>query len=162
MIARMTTRRRLSGTIATRSARSRSSLYEPGARRTWCSVDRFRRQRCAGRAGCRRGMPPMAFGCSGAPRAQKSSIGWGFCYSIELVANCRRPHWPIGEVLAQWREHTRGISRFQVTKWLPAYLRWYFYAFATTYLRRCSQDRRTKTGARYANKPFAASASQAS
>jgi hypothetical protein len=60
----------------------------------------------------------------------------GFCYSIELVVKCHRLHWQIGEVPAQWRERTRGTSRFQVIKWLPAYLRWYFYAFATTYLRR--------------------------
>ena len=60
----------------------------------------------------------------------------GFCYSIELVAKCHRLHWRIGEVPAQWRERASGTSRFQVTKWLPAYLRWYFYAFATTYLRR--------------------------
>src|SRR6516225_1545632 len=60
----------------------------------------------------------------------------GFCYSIELVVKCHRLHWRIGEVPAQWRERTRGTSRFQVMKWLPAYLRWYFYAFATTYLHR--------------------------
>jgi hypothetical protein len=33
-------------------------------------------------------------------------------------------------------ERTKGASRFQVMKWLPSYLRWYLYAFATTYLRR--------------------------
>jgi dolichol-phosphate mannosyltransferase len=60
----------------------------------------------------------------------------GFCYSIELVVKCHRLRWRIGEVPAQWRERTHGTSRFQVMKWLPAYLRWYFYAFATTYLRR--------------------------
>lgn len=60
----------------------------------------------------------------------------GFCYSIELVVKCHRLGWPIGEVPAQWRERTRGTSRFQVIRWLPAYLRWYLYAFATTYLRR--------------------------
>jgi len=60
----------------------------------------------------------------------------GFCYSIELVVKCHRLGWRIGEVPAQWRERTRGTSRFQVIKWLPAYLRWYLYAFATTYLRR--------------------------
>ena len=60
----------------------------------------------------------------------------GFCYSIELVVKCHRLHWRIGEVPARWRERTRGTSRFQVMKWLPAYLRWYFYAFATTYLHR--------------------------
>jgi glycosyltransferase involved in cell wall biosynthesis len=60
----------------------------------------------------------------------------GFCYSIELVVKCHRLRWRIGEIPAQWRERVRGTSRFQVMRWLPAYLRWYFYAFATTYLRR--------------------------
>jgi dolichol-phosphate mannosyltransferase len=60
----------------------------------------------------------------------------GFCYSIELLVKCHRLAWCIGEVPAQWFERTRGASRFQVIKWLPDYLRWYLYAFATTYLRR--------------------------
>ena len=33
-------------------------------------------------------------------------------------------------------ERQSGESRFRVLKWLPAYLRWYGYAFATTFLRR--------------------------
>ena len=60
----------------------------------------------------------------------------GFCYSIELLVKCHRLRWPIGEVPAQWFERSQGASRFQVIRWLPAYLRWYGYAFATTYLRR--------------------------
>jgi len=60
----------------------------------------------------------------------------GFCYSIELVVKCHRLRWRIGEVPAQWFERAHGRSRFQVIRWLPAYLRWYLYAFATTYLRR--------------------------
>ncbi|MGH6728097.1 MAG: glycosyltransferase [Pseudolabrys sp.] len=60
----------------------------------------------------------------------------GFCYSIELLVKCHRLGWQVGEVPAQWIERTHGTSRFQVLRWLPAYLRWYFYAFATTYLRR--------------------------
>jgi hypothetical protein len=35
-----------------------------------------------------------------------------------------------------WIERQSGESRFRVLKWLPAYLRWYGYAFATTFLRR--------------------------
>ena len=35
-----------------------------------------------------------------------------------------------------WIERQDGRTRFQVIRWLPAYLRWYFYAFATTFLRR--------------------------
>jgi glycosyltransferase involved in cell wall biosynthesis len=60
----------------------------------------------------------------------------GFCYSIELLVKCHRLGWQIGEVPANWFERTSGSSRFQVLRWLPAYLRWYVYAFATTYLRR--------------------------
>ncbi len=56
----------------------------------------------------------------------------GFCYSIELLVKVHRLGWRVAEVPAKWRERTRGTSRFRVLKWLPAYLRWYFYAFATT------------------------------
>lgn len=64
----------------------------------------------------------------------------GFCYSIELLVKCHRLGWRIGEVPARWFERTHGSSRFQVLKWLPHYLRWYSYAFATTYLRRSARD----------------------
>jgi glycosyltransferase involved in cell wall biosynthesis len=60
----------------------------------------------------------------------------GFCYSIELLVKCHRLGWPVSEVPAQWFERTKGASRFRVISWLPAYLRWYGYAFATTFLRR--------------------------
>jgi glycosyltransferase involved in cell wall biosynthesis len=60
----------------------------------------------------------------------------GFCYSIELLVKVHRLGWRIGEVPALWFERQHGASRFRVLKWLPAYLRWFRYAFATTYLRR--------------------------
>ncbi|MEX0751973.1 MAG: glycosyltransferase [Xanthobacteraceae bacterium] len=60
----------------------------------------------------------------------------GFAYSIELLVKAHRLGWRIGEVPAQWIERKAGQSRFRVLRWLPAYLRWYFYAFATTWLRR--------------------------
>lgn len=60
----------------------------------------------------------------------------GFCYSIELLVKAHRLGWPIGEVPARWFERQHGTSRFRVLSWLPAYLRWYGYAFATTFLRR--------------------------
>jgi dolichol-phosphate mannosyltransferase len=58
----------------------------------------------------------------------------GFCFSIELLVKCHRLKWPINEAPSQWHERTAGQSRFRVLHWLPGYLRWYFYAFATTYL----------------------------
>ena len=60
----------------------------------------------------------------------------GFAYGIELLVKCHRLGWKIAEVPAVWRERTTGRSRFRVIRWLPEYLRWYFYAFATTYLGR--------------------------
>ncbi|HMF21743.1 MAG TPA: glycosyltransferase [Pseudolabrys sp.] len=64
----------------------------------------------------------------------------GFCYSIELLVKCHRLGWRIGEVPARWFQRAHGASRFQVIKWLPSYLRWYVYAFATTYLRRPAES----------------------
>ncbi len=60
----------------------------------------------------------------------------GFCYSIELLVKAHRLGWRIGEVPARWIEREQGTSRFRVLRWLPGYLRWYLYAFATTFLRR--------------------------
>jgi dolichol-phosphate mannosyltransferase len=60
----------------------------------------------------------------------------GFCYSIELLVKLHRLGWPVGEVPAVWFERKHGASRFKVLQWIPAYLRWFFYAFATTFLRR--------------------------
>lgn len=58
----------------------------------------------------------------------------GFTYSIELLMKCHRLGWGIAEVPALWYERTKGRSRFRLMKWLPHYLRWYIYGFATTYL----------------------------
>ena len=60
----------------------------------------------------------------------------GFCYSIELLVKAHRLGWRIGEVPARWIQREHGASRFRVVRWLPAYLRWYLYAFATTWLPR--------------------------
>ena len=66
----------------------------------------------------------------------ESSVG--FTYSLELLVKCHRLGWRISEVPTQWFERRagQGVSRFHVLRWLPAYFRWYAYAFATTYLRR--------------------------
>jgi dolichol-phosphate mannosyltransferase len=68
----------------------------------------------------------------------------GFTYSLELAVKCHRLGWPMAEVPAQWHERTSGKSRFKVLKWLPAYLRWYGYAFATTWLFRRSVRRKQR------------------
>ncbi len=60
----------------------------------------------------------------------------GFTFSIELLVKCHRLGWRIGELPAVWFERRSGASRFRLLEWLPAYLRWYLYAFETTYCRR--------------------------
>lgn len=62
----------------------------------------------------------------------------GFTYSLELLVKAHRLRWRVGEVPAQWFERRagEGQSRFHVLRWAPAYLQWYRYAFATTFLRR--------------------------
>jgi glycosyltransferase involved in cell wall biosynthesis len=60
----------------------------------------------------------------------------GFCYSIELLVKAHRLGWRVAEIPAVWFERKHGSSRFKVLQWLPAYLRWFRYAFATTFLLR--------------------------
>ncbi len=60
----------------------------------------------------------------------------GFTYSIELLTKAHRLGWRIAEVPFEWYERKAGKSRFQVLRWAPAYLRWFGYAFATTWLAR--------------------------
>ena len=72
----------------------------------------------------------------------------GFAYSIELLVKCHRLGWKIGEVPVSWYERKAGQSRFRVLRWLPQYLRWFFYAFATTFLRRGPSSVALKDGAR--------------
>ena len=58
----------------------------------------------------------------------------GFCYSLELLVKAHRLGWRVAEVPAVWFERKHGSSRFKVLRWMPVYLRWFGYAFATTFL----------------------------
>jgi dolichol-phosphate mannosyltransferase len=60
----------------------------------------------------------------------------GFTYSLELLVRAHRLGWRVGEVPVIWVERSKGVSRFKVLNWLPAYLRWYGYAFQTAIGRR--------------------------
>jgi len=70
----------------------------------------------------------------------------GFCYSLELLVKCHRLGWPVVDVPAKWFERKQGGSRFKVLSWIPAYLRWYLYAFETTFLRLSPQSVRQRSG----------------
>lgn len=61
----------------------------------------------------------------------ESTEGWSF--NLELLVKGARAGYSIAEVPYRHFERAQGQSRFQLMKWLPAYLRWYFYAFATAW-----------------------------
>ncbi len=62
----------------------------------------------------------------------ESSVG--FTFSFEMMVKVARLRWKVSEIPCKWIERTVGDSRFQLFKWISPYLRWYFYAFATTWL----------------------------
>lgn len=53
----------------------------------------------------------------------------GFEVGIELVAKAHRYGRMIAEVPTIWIDRVVGESNFQLRRWLPQYLRWFFYAF---------------------------------
>lgn len=53
----------------------------------------------------------------------------GFEIGLELTAKARRGRQPVAELPTIWLDRTEGASNFQLTKWIPKYLRWYFFAF---------------------------------
>ena len=68
----------------------------------------------------------------------------GFAYSLELLAKCNRLQLKIFEIPAQWEERSEGSSRFKIFKWLPEYLKWYFYGLGTTWLKKGPHDIKKK------------------
>ena len=52
----------------------------------------------------------------------------GFEVAIELTAKAFRRGLRVGEVPTTWRDRASGESRFRMWKWIPRYLRWWFYA----------------------------------
>lgn len=55
----------------------------------------------------------------------------GFEIGLELVAKAHRHNRIIAEVPTIWIDRVIGESNFKLKKWLPHYLRWFFYAFGS-------------------------------
>lgn len=53
----------------------------------------------------------------------------GFELNLEITVKAFLGGYRITEIPAVWRDRTTGKSHFRLWKWLPAYLRWYLYAF---------------------------------
>ena len=60
----------------------------------------------------------------------------GFAYSLELLVKCNRMGLKIDQIPALWEERSQGKSRFKIFRWLPGYLKWYFYGLGTTWLKK--------------------------
>lgn len=56
----------------------------------------------------------------------------GFEVGIELVAKAHRSRLPIAEVPTIWLDRSVGTSNFQLTRWIPKYIKWFFYCFGST------------------------------
>ena len=53
----------------------------------------------------------------------------GFEIGLELAAKARRHRQPVAEIPTIWLDRTVGQSNFKMSRWIPKYLRWYFYAY---------------------------------
>jgi dolichol-phosphate mannosyltransferase len=53
----------------------------------------------------------------------------GFEIGIELTAKAKRMRLPVAEIPTIWLDRQAGVSNFKVAKWIPGYLRWYWFAF---------------------------------
>jgi len=52
----------------------------------------------------------------------------GFSLALELTVKAHFAGGRVEEVPAVWRDRSAGQSRFRLWRWLPDYLRWYFWA----------------------------------
>jgi dolichol-phosphate mannosyltransferase len=55
----------------------------------------------------------------------------GFTIGLELTAKAHRLRLPVAEIPTIWLDRTLGESRFDLAGFLPAYLRWYRFAFGS-------------------------------
>jgi len=60
----------------------------------------------------------------------------GFELALELTVKAHVRGLRMTEVPATWRDRVAGESNFRIWKWLPKYLRWYFYAFRGRFVKR--------------------------
>lgn len=52
----------------------------------------------------------------------------GFCLAMELTVKAHFGGRRVCEIPGTWRDRSEGESRFNLRKWLPLYLHWYFWA----------------------------------
>lgn len=60
----------------------------------------------------------------------------GFELGMEIVVKAFAKGYRITEVPTVWRDRSAGESRFRLCKWLPKYLKWYWYAVRDCFKKR--------------------------
>ena len=70
--------------------------------------------------------------------------GSGFELGLELTTKAHLGGYRIEEIPTIWRDRTAGESRFQVVKWLPGYLRWYFRCIGRSWMGEPQRARRKR------------------
>jgi dolichol-phosphate mannosyltransferase len=60
----------------------------------------------------------------------------GFEIGMEIVVKAHFAEYKVTEVPCTWTDRQAGQSRFRIFKWLPKYLKWYFYALKMTFTKR--------------------------
>ncbi len=60
------------------------------------------------------------------------SIG-GFEVALELTVKAAIQNFKIDEVPGSWKDRVEGVSNFKIIKWMPCYLKWFFYYFGKRY-----------------------------
>ena len=60
----------------------------------------------------------------------------GFELGMEIVVKAFAKGYRITEVPTVWRDRSAGESRFRLCKWLPKYLKWYWYAVRDCFRRK--------------------------
>jgi glycosyltransferase involved in cell wall biosynthesis len=71
----------------------------------------------------------------------------GFEIGLELTAKAARLRRPVAEIPTIWLDRAFGVSNFQMSKWLPAYLRWYRFAYGRRLTPERIAERRSRLGA---------------
>lgn len=60
----------------------------------------------------------------------------GFEYSLEIVTKAYNLGFKITEIPTTWTERIEGKSKFKVFKWMPKYLKWYFWHIGNNFFLR--------------------------
>jgi glycosyltransferase involved in cell wall biosynthesis len=71
----------------------------------------------------------------------------GFEIGLELTAKATRLRVPVAELPTIWLDRQLGESRFDLARWLPGYLHWYFFAYGRRLSMQQLQARRPKAAA---------------